>query len=459
MLSPTASPESSIRAWRRIGILSVAAVALLLALVPVAHAVPAFARQTGQACSACHIGAFGPQLTPYGIRFKLGGYALTDGQDGKLPLAAMALGGFTHTAKKQDEPPADHTHRNNNLTLDEAAIFLAGRLADHLGTFVEATYDGVEQRSALDHADLRFTHDAELAGKNAILGITVNNNPGVQDPFNTLPVWSFPFAASAVGFGTGDAATLINGGLEHRVIGASGYAFWNDTLYAELGTYRALSRTAQSRIGLDREDIGRLGGDTSYWRVAWMQGMEQQSFSAGVFGFRTSIQPDHESSGPTNKFNDIGVDAAYQFLGTRKHIGTFYTSYIHERQTRDALLASSEAEHRKGSLDELRLNASYYYDQTWGATVARFLSHGSRDATLYGDGFAHGLPNTAGYVVQADWTPWGKEGSWKAPWANLRLGVQYTLYDKFNGARHNFDSNGRDARDNNTLFVFAWTAF
>jgi len=37
-----------------------------------AHAIPAFAAQTGMHCSACHIGF--PQLTPYGRMFKLQGY-------------------------------------------------------------------------------------------------------------------------------------------------------------------------------------------------------------------------------------------------------------------------------------------------------------------------------------------------------------------------------------------------
>ncbi|MEY2843118.1 MAG: hypothetical protein RI920_1155, partial [Pseudomonadota bacterium] len=40
--------------------------ALLLVAATQAHAVPSFARQTGQDCAACHVGAFGPQLTPYG---------------------------------------------------------------------------------------------------------------------------------------------------------------------------------------------------------------------------------------------------------------------------------------------------------------------------------------------------------------------------------------------------------
>ena len=42
-----------------------------------ALAVPSFARQTGQPCAACHT-AF-PELTPFGRRFKLGGYTLEGG--------------------------------------------------------------------------------------------------------------------------------------------------------------------------------------------------------------------------------------------------------------------------------------------------------------------------------------------------------------------------------------------
>jgi hypothetical protein len=38
-----------------------------------AQAIPSFAAQTGQPCAACHVGAFGPQLKPYGRDFKLHG--------------------------------------------------------------------------------------------------------------------------------------------------------------------------------------------------------------------------------------------------------------------------------------------------------------------------------------------------------------------------------------------------
>ena len=426
------------------------------ASAPSAHAVPSFARQTGADCAACHVGAYGPQLTPYGIKFKLGGYTETDGKSGKVPLSGMIVGSFTHTQKRQDPAP-DHSQPNNNHSLDEASLFLAGRLAEKVGAFIQATYDGIGRSTALDQVDVRAAHTLELGGKETIIGLSLNNNPGVQDPFNTMPVWSFPYTASALGVGLGGTGTMINGGLEQRVAGVSAYAFWNNLIYAELGTYRTLSPTMQSKIGIGRaDDPGRLGGGTAYWRLAVFQDLKKQAFNAGVFGFNSSIQPRGESTG--NRYSDLGVDASYQFLGTRKHVATVNTSFIRERQTLGQLFDAGEADSRKARLNEFKLNASYHFDQTWGATLGRFLTTGTADATRY-DFSATGSPNSSGYIMQADWTPWGKEASWNAPWANLRLGAQYTMYTKFNGAKNDYDGTGRNAKDNNTLFLFAWTSF
>ncbi len=87
---------------------------------------------------------------------------------------------------------------------------------------------------------------------------------------------------------------------------------------------------------------------------------------------------------------------------------------------------------------------------------------GNNDESLYASepdsGSSTGSPDTRGWIFQTDWTPFGKENSWNAPWANLRLGLQYTLYTKFNGAKHDYDGYGRDASDNNTIFAFIWAA-
>jgi hypothetical protein len=70
---------------------------LAIASTKPAHAVPAFTDQTGQPCQACHVGGFGPHLTPFGREFKLGGY--TTRTSAAIPISAMAIASFTHTRK------------------------------------------------------------------------------------------------------------------------------------------------------------------------------------------------------------------------------------------------------------------------------------------------------------------------------------------------------------------------
>jgi hypothetical protein len=60
---------------------------------------------------------------------------------------------------------------------------------------------------------------------------------------------------------------------------------------------------------------------------------------------------------------------------------------------------------------------------------------------------------------QIDGTPFGKGNSPFGPRFNMRVGVQYTLYRRFNGGRFNYSATGRNAADNNTLRLFSWIAF
>jgi hypothetical protein len=98
---------------------------LLLAAVGTrpALAVPAFAVQTGQPCANCHIGAFGPHLTPAGRDFKLHGYVGSDGKDHGLPLAFTTITSFTHTAVPQPGGAAPGFRINDNIALDQAAAY------------------------------------------------------------------------------------------------------------------------------------------------------------------------------------------------------------------------------------------------------------------------------------------------------------------------------------------------
>ena len=439
---------------------AMAAVALLAsAWMQSAQALPSFAQQTGQPCQTCHVGAFGPQLTPFGREFKLEGYTLTAPDANSLPLAAMLVASQTHTRKDQPDAAGPHDGPNDNFSVQEASLFLAGRLSDRVGVFAQATYSDIDRLVTLDNVDVRYARPAKIADKPLVFGVSVNNNPGVSDAWNTLPAWRFPFMASEL-VPEAAAAPLIEGALEHQVVGASAYAFYDNAWYAELGGYRSLSRGALGALNV--EDRGSISGLAPYWRVAWSHDGKGHSFSLGAFGLDARLHPDR-APGPTDRYRDIGFDATLQLFDRGPHVITANAVRVHERQRLDATFAGGGAANPTNTLDSTALNASYYYDDHYGVTLGRFLLRGSRDDGLFAaqpaSGSRVGKPDTAGTIVQADWTPFGAKDSWRAPWANLRLGVQYTLYDRFNGARRDYDGFGRDARDNDTLFVFAWLAF
>ena len=450
----------------------VAALASLFAVADMAQAVPSYARQTGSECAACHVGGFGPQLTPYGIKFKIGGYTDTDGQGTKVPLSAMLVGNYTKTAKNAAEgDKVEHFDTNNNAAMQEASVFLAGRLMENVGAFIQSTYSGVDRKWALDQVDLRYARSLKLGDKETTVGVSLNSNPTLTDPFNTLGQWRFPYTSSDFngGFGPSPLVESLGG----SVAGVNAYAFFDNSIYAEVGAYNSLSKTGLNMVNAD--DPGRFKGMGTYWRLAYFKDMKKDNFSVGLFGFNANLQPDRGDLGTADKYRDLGVDASYQFLGNRKHIATVNTSYVREWQNLNYTAGVlSEADNQKSHLDQFRIATSYHYDQSYGATLGLFTSRATGDNTRYGtsgatltDGSGNpttssysGKPNTSGYVLQADWTPWGKENSWGAPWANVRLGIQYTGYTKFLGGStyQDADGNERRARDNNTTMLFLWTS-
>lgn len=424
------------------------------------QAVPSFAQQTGQPCTSCHVGGFGPQLTPYGVEFKLGGYTASDGKDGHVPLSAMAVESWTRTSKDQSADAGPYDGTNNNASLQQLSVFIAGAMTDHLGAFAQTTYSDINRKVAMDNIDIRYARSTELFGEDAILGVTVNNTPTVQDPSNSVAAWRFPYMSSDLA-PTPMAAPLIDGGLAQQVIGLSGYGYWNDAIYAEIGGYKTLSKSFLDKVNADSSTA--ISGIAPYWRLSYMKSSNERAYSAGLFGMNAALLPDR-TPGAEDRFSDIGFDANYQWLGDRTHVVTVNAAYVHEKQTLNATFESGGSENRDGNLDKLDIGASYYYQQTYGLSLAYFDIQGKRDNGLYAiadpdAGSSTGKPDSSGWIMQADWTPLGKAGSWGAPRVNLRVGLQYTLYDKFNGATHNYDGYGRNASDNNTLFGFVWLAF
>src|SRR5579862_8036687 len=159
----------------------------ILSIAPSAHALPSFARQTGQQCAACHNGF--PELTPYGRLFKLNGYTFGGGTSDLPPLAAMEVTSFAHTQAPQLPGAAPHYGPNNNFAAEFGSLFYGGAIASSLGVgaFVQVTYDHIGQALAWDNTDIRWAHATTIDGAETVFGVTVNNNPTVTDLWNTTP--------------------------------------------------------------------------------------------------------------------------------------------------------------------------------------------------------------------------------------------------------------------------------
>lgn len=445
------------RRWRNIVGGAAAAIALLAQAGPAAS-VPAFAVQTGQPCKQCHIGAFGPQLTPFGRNFKLNGYTLRAGSSFTLPVSAMAVASFVHTQADAPEPPAPHYAVNDNTTLDEASIFLAGGINDHFGGFAQVTYSGVDRSVSWDNLDLRAIEHTTLFGSDVVLGLSLNNNPTVQDVWATLPGWGFPFTDSDLMPGP-DAATLISDSLAQNVLGLSAYAWWDDHLYTEVGLYTSPGTGFLKTVGIAPGDTSEIDGGAPYLRAAWQEDMGDQNVELGAFALFADLFPgrDH-STGKTDTYADTGLDASYQYTGSGENIVTINGRYTRESQSLSATQALGGALQRDLDLEELDLNASYYFENTVGFTAGAFDTWGKRDPLLYADSRTFS-PNSSGFIFPADVTPFGGEDPPLGTRINLRVGVQYVVFTKFNGASTNFDGQGHNASDNNTLRLFLWTAF
>ena len=435
-----------------------------------AHAVPSFARQTGLECTACHLSW--PELTSVGRSFKLGGYTLSkpvtqgdrplvsfdkDGNAPLVPLAAFLQASVTRTSRTDTQGTDASTFpKNNDLMLQQASLFLAGRIAEHAGGFVQWSYDGLAHHSSIDNVDLRLAGRHQGDSLDVLYGLSLNNNPTISDVFNTTPVWGFPFAGSSVAAAPA-ASALIQGGLAQQVAGLTAYALWDRSVYVELGGYRTADQAFSIlRAGIDRSTAAVLDGVAPYWRVAlsheWDEG--NQSAMVGAYGLSAKKYPDPAApTGPTDRFRDVAIDAQYQYVSDLHRVSGQITR-IHERQNLDASFAAGGAANPRNKLNVLASKLTYYYDRKYGVTLGYQRITGDADADLYSNGeavfgSANGSPDSSAVVLELNWLPW----------RDRRFTLQYTAYQKFNGARSNYDGFGRNARDNNTLHLLAWLVF
>lgn len=419
------------------------------AAATVSRTIPSFSRQTGLACNVCHI-AF-PQLTSFGRLFKLNGYTLTGLQTVNTgetspslritlipPVSAMAVTSMTQTSKAQPG-----TQNGNVAFPQELSVFLGEEITPRMGTFIQLTYDGAEGAIGLDNVDVRYANHAQVASHDMIFGFTLNNNPTVQDVWNSTPAWGFPFASSAVA-PTPAAATLIDGGLGQAVAGLGAYAFWNDMLYGEMSVYRSAQQGGAHPP--DASSTGITKGVAPYWRLALQHTWGVQTLEVGTFGMSTRLYPSGVT-GPADRFTDVALDAQYERrLGSGNLFA--HAAWINESQHLDGTFAGGGSSNATNSLHTFRADATALTAGRVGGSLGYFTTTGDADAALYG-GSATGSPNSSGIIAEAQFMPW----------LNTRFEAQYVAYSKFDGSRTNYDGTGRNASDNNTLYLLVWLAF
>ena len=417
-----------------------------------AQAVPAFADQTGQPCSSCHVGGFGPQLTPFGREFKILGYT-TRTVEGTIPVSAMAIASYLHTAA--DQPPAPHYAANDNTTLDQISLFLAGGLNKNFGGFSQFTYDGVARAFAWDNLDLRAVDQLTIAGSDAVVGLSLNNNPTIQDPWNTLSGWGFPYTDSALAPSPG-ASTVLNGGLAQSSLGITAYAWWNSEIYAEAGVYTTPSRGFMRAVGADGGAVIR--GSAPYVRLGYQKDYDDQNFQFGVTSFSPNLYPGGDRTATaSDNYQDFSADGSYQYMGDGSNVYQLNARYTHEHQSLGATYALGGSSNAGNTLEEFTTDASYYWKNQIGLTAGYFSTWGSADSLLY-PGNRTSKPNSAGFIVQLDGTPFGQTASSLGNRLNLRVGLQYRHFTQFNGATSNYDGAGSNSSGNDTFRIFTWLA-
>jgi hypothetical protein len=439
---------------------------------PSARAVPSYARQTGFPCRSCHTTP--PELTPLGRTFKLNGYTITgmpvtkaektSREAGLTLLQNLPLSVFFDTSYTQTNKVQPGTQNGDFEFPQDVSLFVAGAWAPHLGSFVQFTYDTQDDHFSWDNTDIRYANSrTSVFGKSFVYGLDLNNNPGLEDLWHATPAWGYPFVADDHE-PTPTAATIVDGTLAQDVAGFGGYGMWNDHLYLAATMYRS------EHVGFGQPNSGSTGtpptfapfnihGLAPYWRGAWQQTWGNNYLEVGTYGMFMKSTPNQvvvpaDATGTvTDNYTDVAADFQYDrtIPRFRNDIVSIRGTYIHENS---ALHASATeglglAEFMPHHLNTVKANAEYHFGDRFSGTFGWFNTTGTRDDILYSpaaiSGSANNSPASSGYILNLSW--------W--PTQNVDLTGQYTGYFRFNGRSTNYDGFGRNASDNNTLYILA----
>jgi hypothetical protein len=368
----------------------------------------------------------------------------------KVPISALLQ--VSRTATKNtatDGATADDFPRDRETIVQGAGLYYGGKIIDNAGALIQYNYNGIERKWGMEMFDVRYSNNTSVADKRLNWGVSMNNSPTLSDIYNSTPAWSFPHTDSAAVMPA--ASTLIDTTLASQVGGVSAYGLWDDTLYAEFGAYRTANSGFFRFMGLGVPTDTVVSGTAPYWRLALQKQTGAHSFEVGTYGMVAKVFADSaEQSLGTNRFRDVALDAQYQYI-TDEHQVSAHATSIHEYQDWNTSFNQGLSSSPSTTLKTLRADVHYFFRRQWGGGLQYFHTRGDANDLLYNTGqpvmgSANGSPNSKGWLAELNWLPVDY----------LKLAVRYTAYQQFNGASSNYDGFGRNARDNNSVFLLVW---
>ncbi|BAP89290.1 putative high molecular mass cytochrome c [Burkholderiales bacterium GJ-E10] len=451
--------------WLAAGLLAGAA---YLGLTAPAQAIPLFARQTGHNCAACHISY--PELTAYGREFKLNGYTFGEAQP--IPLAFAMMGEYDTMPSVKSGAGASSAGLNHAQFV-QYSVFFGGRITDNLGVFGQMSGSGAGMPGTssfsptVDNTEARYVHRFTNSGSlepEAVLGVYVNNDYTMQDVWNAVPAWRFPwfpysnYPSPLVGPGI-PGTFLDNFSVPGATVGIGTYLWWHKTIYAEFALRRntngALSEFnwgnganpggLATTASTNPNNVGGFQGEAvdnyaPYYRIAYSHDWGYNSVEAGLFGtdartcviqvtgsnaaFGSSTCSTGATPNAFNYYRDIGIDSQYQYNKGEPWVYTASGSYIIEHSNQ---IANGFGD---STLKEFNVRGTAYYNRQYGLTV------GWTDFTGQSSGGAYQFNDATGTPVAGSGNPattyWTLEANY-LPMQDLRFSLMYQAFTKLDG--------------------------
>lgn len=303
------------------GLMSLAGFATvgLTLIPPSAEAAPAFARQTGMQCVACHSQAF-PAINAFGRAFKASGYTMMGAQP-KIEGKDMSLPS-TFNASVITKLRYTQSNGNTNEGADagqiewpnEAALLLGGRVSENIGFMIEAGFGGP------------VSGEVEVDGNAGTFEVEGDSNTflGSKLHFNVAKVGQtqlsvIPFSTDALGVGYGlellnTGATRAQRPIEDRTAMSASQALGlgageaTGIAFAATNSKYFVNYTAWTPgFGGENMDVGTNFG--TYLRAAYMPRIG--SWDTG-FGFQyltgTIKQAAGKDAGGVKQFDELVTD-------------------------------------------------------------------------------------------------------------------------------------------------------